>query len=119
MDNIVYIVALVLGALMLLSVCYVYVKHQVLQLGGMALAGLAVILVGMSVWQSFSFSITQDGLVAQGEKAIKVAEEAKVQAAEAKAQVAEARVAMSTLTKRFDALRLASPVRVQPTTRPR
>jgi len=60
-----FIVALVVGMAMLLSVCFVYVKHRTFGLGGSILSTLAVILIGMSVWKSMNFSVGSDGLKAQ------------------------------------------------------
>lgn len=48
MDNPAYIVALGLGTIMLLTVCFVYAKLKTLDIGGMTLSGLGIILVGMS-----------------------------------------------------------------------
>ncbi len=84
MENPVYIVALVLGAIMLLSVCFVYVKHQVLQLGGICLSGFAVMLVGMSVWKSIDVSVDVNGIKAKLDRAIDIAEKAKSQVAQVK-----------------------------------
>lgn len=85
MQNPAYVVALVLGGIMLLSVCYVYVRHQVLQAGGLAMSGFAVILVGMSVWKSIDISVTGEGISAKLEQAITAAKEAKAEAGAAKA----------------------------------
>lgn len=97
MENPAYIVALVLGGIMLLSVCYVYIRHQVLQVGGMAMSGFAVLLVGMSVWKSIDISVDDKGFSAKLEQAIAAANEAKAEATQAKeigAQNREAAVAL-------------------------
>jgi len=59
-----FIVALVIGTAMLLSVCWVYIKNQSFGLGGSLLSMLAVILIGMSVWKEMQFSIGKDGIKA-------------------------------------------------------
>jgi hypothetical protein len=84
MNNPAYIVALVLGSIMLLSVCFVYVRHQVLQFSGMGLAAFAVILVGMSVWKNIDVSVDQNGFTAKLEQAIEIANQAKKENAELK-----------------------------------
>lgn len=84
MSNPAYVVALVLGAVMLLSVCFVYVKHQILQLGGMSLSAFAVVLVGMSVWKSIDVSMDEKGFKAKLDQAIAVAAEAKQETAQVK-----------------------------------
>lgn len=77
MSNPAYIVALVLGSVMLLSVCFVYVKHQVLQFSGMGLSAFAVILIGMSVWKNIDVSVDQNGFTAKLEQAIEIANQVK------------------------------------------
>lgn len=97
MQNPAYAVALILGGIMLLSVCYVYVRHQVLQAGGMAMSGFAVLLVGMSVWKSIDISVNEQGFSARLEQAIAAANEARAEAAQAReigVQSREAAVAL-------------------------
>lgn len=111
MQNPAYVVALALGGIMLLSVCYVYIRHQVLQVGGMAMSGFAVILVGMSVWKSIDISVSGEGISAKLDQAIKAADEAKAQASQAKeisVQNREAAVALGNtvqVMKTQDSLR--------------
>lgn len=111
MENPAYIVALVLGGIMLLSVCYVYIRHQVLQVGGMAMSGFAVLLVGMSVWKSIDISVSAEGFSAKLDQAIKAANEAKAEATQAREASAHTRQIASALNdtvqvmKTQDALR--------------
>lgn len=84
MGESVYIIGSIIGAVVLLSICFVYVKHQVLNIGGMIFAVIGMILMGMPVWSSINVSIDEDGFEAQLQQAITVAEEARQQAAEAK-----------------------------------
>jgi hypothetical protein len=111
MENPAYVVALVLGAVMLLSVCFVYVKHQILQLGGISLSGFAVVLVGMSVWRSIDVSVDENGFKAKLEQAIAAANDAKAQVAQVKeisSKNSEAALALKEAVEAFktqDALR--------------
>lgn len=84
MNNPAYVVALVLGSIMLLSVCFVYVRHQVLQFSGMGLTAFAVVLIGMSVWKNIDVSVDQNGFTAKLEQAIEIANQVKKENAELK-----------------------------------
>ncbi len=104
MENPVYIVALVLGSLMVLSVCFVYVKHQILQLGGIVLSGFAVVLVGMSVWKTIDITANEKGFTAKLEQALAKANEATAKVAEVKEQSqrnSEAALALKTTVEAF------------------
>ena len=113
MENYAYAVALVLGSLMLLSVCFVYIKHQMLPMGGIAMSLFSVILVGMSVWQSIDVSFDQQGFQAKLDQSVDTANEAKEQAEEAEQRSlrnAEATLALRDTVEVFkaqDALRTA------------
>lgn len=111
MDSIVYIVGLVLGAILLLSVCYVYVRHQTFKLGSAGLAAFGVILVGMSVWQNISFSIDKDSISVQLEKALAAAEEARDEAATAKAEASRIRTATVQLADTFEVFKTQTALR--------
>ncbi|MCK4445636.1 MAG: hypothetical protein KAW56_00985 [Candidatus Marinimicrobia bacterium] len=50
-------VGLILGSLMLIVACWVYLKHQKLGLGGITFSMLGVVLLGMSIWQQVEFSV--------------------------------------------------------------
>lgn len=65
MDNPAFLVGMALGALMLLSVCFVYIRHQKFGIGGSFLCGFGVILVGMSVWQNINVSVDGSGFQAE------------------------------------------------------
>lgn len=79
-----FIVGLVLGAAMLASVCFVYIKHQKLGPGGAILSALAVILVGMSVWKSIDVGYNEKGFWARLVQTEKLARQASKDAEEAK-----------------------------------
>jgi hypothetical protein len=64
-DNPAFVVGLGLGALMLLSVCWVYVRNQTVALGGLVLTVCGVILIGMSVWRSIDVSVDTKGIRAR------------------------------------------------------
>jgi hypothetical protein len=84
MNNPAYVVALVLGSIILVSVCFVYVRHQVLQFSGMGLTAFAVVLIGMSVWKNIDVSVDQNGFTAKLEQAIEIANQVKKENAELK-----------------------------------
>jgi len=71
MDNPVFIVALVIGSLILLSVCFVYIKHQVIKLSGLSFASIGMVLIGMSVWQTIDITIDKNGLSAKLDQVMK------------------------------------------------
>jgi hypothetical protein len=94
LSNSVYLVALGLGVIILLSVCFVYVKHQVLKFSGIGLSVIGLVLVGMSIWTSVEFSISESGVTA---KLMQEVQEAKQEAQHARAesrQNAEAAIAL-------------------------
>ena len=81
MGNPAYIVAMAMGVVMLLSVCFVYVRHQTLALGGMSLSAFAVVLLGMSVWRSIDVSVNGQGVQAKLDQAVAAANEARQEVA--------------------------------------
>jgi murein L,D-transpeptidase YcbB/YkuD len=111
MSNPAYIVALVLGSIMLLSVCFVYVRHQVLKLSGMGLAGFAVILVGMSVWKNIDVSVDENGFTAKLEQAIEIANQAKKETAEIKQLNQQTTEATLALKETVDTIRIQEVLR--------
>lgn len=70
-----YVVGLVLGALLILTVCYKLVKNQDIKYGGLPHSFIALLFAGMSVWSNISFSVSEDGISAELEKAIQEMEE--------------------------------------------
>lgn len=59
------IVGMVFGALMIGSVCVVFVKQSTLGMGGGVLSVLGVLLIGMSVWSTARFEVSPEGLKVQ------------------------------------------------------
>lgn len=90
--NLNFIVALFLGSMMLMSVCFVYVRHRALQLGGIVLSGLGVILVGMSVWKTIEVEVGDKGLIARLQHQVA---DMKAEVADTKAEVAEVKAIAS------------------------
>src|SRR5262245_11533691 len=86
-SNPAFVVALVLGSLMLACVCYVYVRHQTFGMGGSALSGLGVLLVGMSVWRTVDVSFDEKGVRAKLEQVETVAKRAESAASQAQTEV--------------------------------
>ncbi|MGE8149668.1 peptidoglycan-binding domain-containing protein [Pseudomonas vancouverensis] len=81
-----FFVALVLGALMLASVCYVYVSRQTFGLGGACLSGLGVVLVGMSVWTTIDVTFDAKGVRAKLEQVETIAKRAESTASQAQVE---------------------------------
>jgi len=111
MNNPAYVVALVLGSIMLLSVCFVYVRHQVLKLSGMGLTGFAVILVGMSVWKNIDVSVDENGFTAKLEQAIEMANQAKKETAEVRQLSQQTTEAALALKETVDTIRIQEALR--------
>lgn len=65
MESTVFVIGLALGAAMLLSVCFVFIRHQRFGVGGGFLCGFGVILVGMSVWQNIDVTVDATGFQAE------------------------------------------------------
>ena len=84
-----FFVALVVGSLMLVAVCFVYVRHRTFGLGGITLSGLGVILLGMSVWRSIDVSFDEKGMRAKLNQVEVVATEAKDTAVKAQSAVVQ------------------------------
>lgn len=68
LQNWVYLIALIMGSLSLLSTCYVWIKQQKFGTGGSVLSLVGVILIGLSVWSKASIQVSPDGLVAEFER---------------------------------------------------
>lgn len=111
MSNPAYIVALVLGSIMLLSVCFVYVKHQVLQFSGMGLSAFAVILIGMSVWKNIDVSVDQNGFTAKLEQAIEIANQVKKENEQLKQQNDQTAQAALALKDTLETIRVQEVLR--------
>lgn len=96
-NNPAFIVALVLGALMLASVCYVYVSRQAFGLGGACLSGFGVVLLGMSVWKTVDVSFNETGVRAKLEQIEAVANRAESTASQAQMETVATRQAVGQL----------------------
>ncbi|EKA7416337.1 TPA: hypothetical protein ACQYF6_000119 [Vibrio parahaemolyticus] len=55
------VIGLLVGAVMIASVCSVYYKHQRFGLGGSILSLLGTVLIGMSVWSKISINVEPGG----------------------------------------------------------
>ncbi len=91
MDNYVYIVAILMGSAMLLSVSFVYLKHHILQLNGVAFSEFAVLLLGMPIWKNTNISFNENGFTAKVEKAVEMASQAEQNTKVAKQEAAKLR----------------------------
>jgi hypothetical protein len=105
MESYVYIVAIVLGTIMWLSVTFVYIKHQTVPFGALVLSFFSFLLVGMSVYSSVSFSIDADGIKADLAKAVEQAQQAQADAQVARAAAEELTLENKTLSASTTALR--------------
>ncbi|WP_321917448.1 MULTISPECIES: peptidoglycan-binding domain-containing protein [Paraburkholderia] len=82
-SNPAFLIGLVLGALMIVAVVYVYVKHRSFGLGGSCMSLLGVVLVGMSVWKSVDVSIDGKGMSARLDQVETIAKRAENSASQA------------------------------------
>ncbi len=99
MTNPAFMVALVFGALMLGTVCYVYARHQTFGLGGTCLSGFGVVLLGMSVWQTIDISMDAKGIRARLDQVETVAKRAESSAAVAQAETRKTSQAVGELAR--------------------
>lgn len=68
MQNWAYIVGLVVGAVAIAAVCWVWVRKQTFGTGGTVLSIVGVILVGLSVWKTVEISYTNGSLMVRLQK---------------------------------------------------
>ena len=55
------ILGLILGSLMLISVVFVFAKHQAFGMGGTLMTPFGVLLLGLSIWKTAEISVTPEG----------------------------------------------------------
>lgn len=68
LTQVAFVVGMVFGALMIGSVCVVFVKRSIFGTGGGILSVLGVLLIGMSVWSTARFEVSPEGLKVQVEQ---------------------------------------------------
>ena len=68
MENWAYMVGMIIGAVAIGAVCWVWVRKQTFGTGGIGLSIVGVILVGLSVWKSVEVSYTNGNLVVRLQK---------------------------------------------------
>lgn len=96
--NMAFITGLILGSLAIISVCWVWVRSQVLGTGGGVLSFFGVLLVGLSVWSSASVEVSPEGFRAEFERLQKEVNEVAVRSQQVSDEVqavAEANNAIS------------------------
>ena len=71
MENWTYIVGIIIGVIVLLSVVYVWITKQVVGMCGGFLSIIGVVLIGLSLWTSVEISITKEGFKTQLTKMMK------------------------------------------------
>lgn len=59
--DIALLIGMILGAIMLLGVIFVYVKNQSYGMGGSALTVFGTLLIGLSIWKTAEISISPEG----------------------------------------------------------
>jgi hypothetical protein len=97
MRDVVFYVALVLGSIMILVVCWVFLQHQTLDTGGLTITVCAVILIGMSVWRNIDISVSQKGIQAKLEQVEAQVQTVKEQSTNAEKQAEHAHQAVRSL----------------------
>src|SRR5215469_11397533 len=97
MENAVFIVGLVLGTLLLTSVCWTYVRAptHAFNLGGVILSTFGFLLVGLSVFQSVDISISSKGVTAKLDQLTK-------NVAQVQSQTEDAKQTLNNLTTKVD-----------------
>lgn len=59
------VIGMIIGSIMLLSVCWVYLRHHSFGFGGTVLTCFGVILIGLSIWKTVDVSVTKEGIKAK------------------------------------------------------
>ena len=96
--HIALIVGMVFGAIMIASVCFVYVKSSTLDVGGTALCLVGALLIGMSVWSTAQIEVSPGGLKLQVEQLQDKVEEVERNTQEISDGVDQVRTATRTLS---------------------
>lgn len=80
LTQVAFLVGMIFGALMIGSVCVVYVKRSTFGTGGGMLSVLGVLLIGMSVWSTARFEVSPEGLKVEVDRLQKQVEEVQERA---------------------------------------
>ncbi len=99
-----YVVGLLLGTVLILSSIYIFVKHRVFGLGGTVLVAFGSMLLGLSVWTSFEFSVDPEGKVTA-----RYTQDLGAKAADFNAKVEQLRLKIGELTQDISALKSVNP----------
>lgn len=68
MEDWVYVVGLIMGAVALGSACWVWLRKQTFGVGGGMLSLVGVILIGLSLWANVKVEVSAEGLKAEFER---------------------------------------------------
>jgi hypothetical protein len=68
------------GSAAISSACWVWIKRQLFAYGGSALCFSGVILIGLSIWQSVEFGITEKGMTFKAQALLEQANQSATQA---------------------------------------
>lgn len=102
------IVGMIFGALMIGSVCVVFIKRSTLGIGGGTLSVLGVLLIGMSVWSTARFEVSPEGLKIQVEQLQKRVEMVQELAESISGEVRETKVRAEELAGEVEQVQTAA-----------
>lgn len=91
------IVGMIFGALMIGSVCVVFIKRSTFGVGGGTLSVLGVLLIGMSVWSTARFEVSPGGVKFQVDQLQKQVEEVEERTESISGEVRETKVRAEAL----------------------
>lgn len=64
-QNVAFVAGVATGTVLLLSVAWVWIKKQTFGMGGAVMCMSGIALVGLTVWRSLQFEITENGFIAR------------------------------------------------------
>jgi hypothetical protein len=64
-ENIAFGAGIATGSILLLSVAWVWTRKQAFGMGGSVMCTSGIALVGLTVWRTIQFEITEDGVIAR------------------------------------------------------
>lgn len=99
-----FILGLVFGSIMVLAVVYNFLWHKVFGLGGVVLVVFGSLLLGLSIWTSFEFSVGPEGKITAH-----YASDLGAKSAELRGIIEELRQKVSEMSQDVSALKKANP----------
>jgi hypothetical protein len=101
-------VGLIVGVVLIGSVCWVYLHSYDLSVGGIALALFGLILISLSVWRNIDLSVNEKGITAKFEQ---FAAEVKAETSAAKEKVEKTEHIALVAVKSIDNLKQSIDIR--------